>query len=119
MSAKKPPEAKIGSVAPFGLRMLPELKARIERAAAESGRSLNAEIVHRLQGSLDDDAGSKLPPRDAAPNEWLAWIEGSISQMRLAAEAMRQAMRDREDEKIDPATRQILRRRRSLPQDDQ
>jgi hypothetical protein len=33
--------------------MLPELKARIEEAAAESGRSLNAEIVARLEMSFD------------------------------------------------------------------
>lgn len=33
--------------------MLPDLKARIEEAAAENGRSLNAEIVARLEQSLD------------------------------------------------------------------
>lgn len=52
MSSKKPPEEKIGSIAPFGLRMLPELRQRIEAAAAESGRSMNAEIVARLEASF-------------------------------------------------------------------
>src|SRR4051812_27210298 len=53
MSIKKSPGEKIGNIAPFGLRMLPDLKARIEEAAAESGRSLNAEIVARLEQSFD------------------------------------------------------------------
>jgi len=50
---KKTPSEKIGNIAPFGLRMLPDLKARIEEAAADSGRSLNAEIVARLEQSFD------------------------------------------------------------------
>lgn len=36
-------------IVPFGLRMPPDLKARIEKAAHDNGRSMNAEIVHRLQ----------------------------------------------------------------------
>lgn len=35
-------------ITPFGLRMPPSLRAMIEAAAKESGRSLNSEIVHRL-----------------------------------------------------------------------
>lgn len=33
-----------------------ELKARIEEAASKNGRSLNAEIVHRLERSLENEA---------------------------------------------------------------
>lgn len=36
------------NIAPFGLRMQPELKAQVEAAAARNGRSINAEIVHQL-----------------------------------------------------------------------
>lgn len=43
---KKKPMANI---TPFGLRMQPDLKARIEEGARLTGRSLNAEIVHRLE----------------------------------------------------------------------
>lgn len=43
---KKKPMANI---TPFGLRMQPDLKARIEEGARITGRSLNAEIVHRLE----------------------------------------------------------------------
>lgn len=39
-------------IPPFGLRMQQELKSELERFAAQAGRSLNAEIVHRLQNSL-------------------------------------------------------------------
>lgn len=52
MSNKKSPEEKIGSIAPFGLRMLPDLKQRVETAAQESGRSMNAEIIARLEASF-------------------------------------------------------------------
>ena len=38
---------------PFGLRMPPELRQRLEQAIQESGRSMNAEIVHRLEESLN------------------------------------------------------------------
>ena len=34
------------------LRLAPELKAAIEAAARSSGRSLNAEIVHRLENTF-------------------------------------------------------------------
>lgn len=48
--------APTGSIAPFGLRMLPELKEKIEEAARASGRSMNAEIVVRLHQSFEPDS---------------------------------------------------------------
>lgn len=39
-------------IAPFGLRMPPEMKSTIEAAAQRNGRSMNAEIVARLEASL-------------------------------------------------------------------
>lgn len=44
--------APTGQIAPFGLRMLPDLKEKIEQAARDSGRSMNAEIVARLEQSF-------------------------------------------------------------------
>lgn len=43
----------------FKLRMTADLKAKIEDAAAKNNRSMNAEIVHRLERSFvtDDYAG--------------------------------------------------------------
>lgn len=40
--------------------MQPELKERLETAAKASGRSLNAEIVHRLEQSLTTSAPVKV-----------------------------------------------------------
>ena len=53
--------AATSHIAPFGVRMQPELKERLEKAAQESGRSLNAEIVSRLQSSLGDGINSFIP----------------------------------------------------------
>lgn len=40
-------------IAPFGLRMPAELKARIDAAAEKNGRSINAECVARLHESFE------------------------------------------------------------------
>lgn len=42
-------------IAPFGVRMQPELKQKIEIAAKTNGRSMNAEIVHRLEQSFSTE----------------------------------------------------------------
>ena len=39
----------------FNVRMPADLKEKIEEAAKENGRSMNAEIVYRLQRSIEDD----------------------------------------------------------------
>ncbi|SFB46224.1 Arc family DNA-binding protein [Azotobacter beijerinckii] len=39
-------------ITPFALRMPPELRAKVEHAAKESRRSLNSEIVDRLDRSF-------------------------------------------------------------------
>lgn len=44
---------KTGDIAPLGVRMPPELKDALAAAARQNGRSLNAEIVLRLQQSLE------------------------------------------------------------------
>ena len=40
------------SIKPFGLRMQPEDKARIEERAKQNGRSMNSEIVQILKEAL-------------------------------------------------------------------
>lgn len=49
-TSTRPPTAHI---TPFGVRMQPDLKERLEKAAQESGRSLNAEVVARLEQSFE------------------------------------------------------------------
>lgn len=62
--------APTGQTPPFGLRLLPDLKTQVMRAAAIAGRSMNAEIVHRITQSFEGGAGS-LPPfvQDAVDDE--------------------------------------------------
>ena len=55
MSAKKPPAEKIANITPFGLRMPPDVRDGIQRAADRNNRSLNSEIVQRLQATLQMD----------------------------------------------------------------
>jgi hypothetical protein len=43
----------LANIAPFGLRMQPDLKDRIKAEAERSNRSMNAEIIARLEESLD------------------------------------------------------------------
>ncbi|MBB3944756.1 hypothetical protein GGQ73_000681 [Rhizobium skierniewicense] len=54
MSIKKPADEKVSNVPPFGLRLLPELKDKIAKAASENNRSMNAEIVARLTLTLEE-----------------------------------------------------------------
>ena len=46
---------KVSHIPPFGVRMPHELKAKIEEAAKLAGRSINSEIVYRLQQSFTLD----------------------------------------------------------------
>jgi predicted DNA-binding protein len=36
-------------IAPYGLRMPPDLKARVQASADEAGRTLHAELIHTLE----------------------------------------------------------------------
>ncbi|GEM_PF-2067979 len=77
MSTKKPADEKVSNIPPFGLRMLPGMKDRISRAAIENGRSMNAEIVKRLQDTLDfDDHRSYAPTISAADLEAIKDSQG-------------------------------------------
>jgi len=53
----------------FRLRIPAELKAEVERAALDNGRSINAEIVARLQGI---EAGDRAEARDIV--RALLWV---------------------------------------------
>ncbi len=68
------------NINPFGLRMPPELRARLEAAATASGRSMNAELVHRLETSL-----SSTPSTQGKSNTLAAEIQ---SQLRFVADAL-------------------------------
>lgn len=94
-------DRKVASIAPFGLRMQPELKQQIEEQAMASGRSLNAEIVWRLEQSLKADApgqswikmakqaASALPSDDR-----LSALEAEVQELRLGLEEVRKTHQD-------------------------
>lgn len=48
-------EDLIRNINPFGLRMQPSLRERVEAAAKANHRSLNAEITARLEESFSSD----------------------------------------------------------------
>lgn len=97
----KNPDQKVANIAPFGLRMQPELKQQIEGQALASGRSLNAEIVWRLEQSLKADASStswiKTAKRAAAGgslDERLSAVEAEVQELRVGLLELRQARQD-------------------------
>ncbi|QXQ04289.1 Arc family DNA-binding protein [Stenotrophomonas indicatrix] len=57
MAKKTETRPATGHINPFGLRMQPDLRDRLEAAAAAEGRSLNAEIVARLEESFQMEEG--------------------------------------------------------------
>jgi len=53
---RKQPEARYSfDIVQIGVRMQEMLRRRLERAASQSGQSLNAEIVERLKRSFQSD----------------------------------------------------------------
>ncbi len=82
--------APTGQIAPLGLRMLPQMRERIEQAARESGRSLNAEIVHRLGLTLGEDFAAERPAL-ALMREQTGYLRELRDMARAQAEQSRQS----------------------------
>lgn len=82
--------APTGNIPPFGLRMLPDLRAQIEAAAKASGRSMNAEIVARLQESFEP-RGSKAV-LDIATMQELAQQSWRLQSLVHKADELRPAV---------------------------
>lgn len=59
----------------FKLRMTPEIKAAIERAAALNNRSINAEILARLEASFLTGAVHDVDPADVETLDILDELE--------------------------------------------
>ena len=65
-------------IAPFGVRMTPELKARLAAEAMRNGRSLNTEVIARLAASFAD--GERRVAMQPSSN---GYMENSLSQADL------------------------------------
>ncbi len=46
----------LANIPPFGLRMQAELKERVKAAAVFNNRSMNAEIIARIESSFSNDS---------------------------------------------------------------
>lgn len=68
MTRPKQADDRIAAITPFGLRMQDALRSQVAAAAVTNGRSMNAEIVARLQASFADLAvdGGVLGQRERA-----------------------------------------------------
>lgn len=62
-------------IAPFGLRMPPELRARIDAAAKSNGRSVNTEVIARLAASFQEQT-ARYAMEPATP----AYLEHSLTE---------------------------------------
>lgn len=78
-------------IPPFGLRMQPELKEKVAKAAYVAGRSLNAEVVARLEASFTNALGLPQAVQDAVDDEIEArggTPEEALTRLVLAGQAM-------------------------------
>lgn len=84
------------NINPFGLRMQPELRAKLEEAARASGRSLNAEITHHLEQAMEVAGTSYATP--SASN--LIKIIGELAhQVRALSEEIKELKESNPDSK--------------------
>ncbi len=79
---RKSHQAATAHIPPFGLRMQSVLKAELEQAATEAGRSLNAEIVDRLRQSFEPMV--ELDPDVMAVLEWYSKKQGVDTREALS-----------------------------------
>lgn len=74
--------------------MLPELREKIEQAATAAGRSMNAEVVHRLQQSFNPPTGdaevlrAELEQLRALVNDFRSTADSSDAMRALLAEIL-------------------------------
>jgi hypothetical protein len=117
--------APTGQIAPFGLRMLPELREKIETAARSNGRSMNAEIVSRLEASFAELGGvadvvdftvHPSPAAFASPEGTLLTqgIKMLVEQLRQQIDAGKTAPEATLTIKIEPSVAEADRRRRGI-----
>ncbi len=59
-------------IAPFGVRMAAELKEKIEQASKNNGRSMNAEVIHRIELTFNPESGLGSVEKGEIPTPELA-----------------------------------------------
>ena len=79
----KSDDLKVANITPFGLRLQPEFKRRVEEAARTSGNSLNAEIAQRLEASLVADESRQ------EVREEVTALRGEVEDLREEVRSLR------------------------------
>jgi hypothetical protein len=79
---------KLSDTVQLKLRFPEKLRQRIESTAGRNQRSMNAEIVHRLEQSFqkDDQAALAEATATAALDKWLVVNEGRIESLTIKGE---------------------------------
>lgn len=85
-------EMKIANIKPFGLRLQPGLKDWVETAAKINNRSINAEIVARLEASFVERGGSDAAGEDrfASLAQEIETLRGNIRALQMDVSALKQ-----------------------------
>lgn len=100
MAKKTETRPSTATINPFGLRMQPDLRERMEAAAKESGRSLNAEIVARLEQGGGNEEAEQLRSRLQATENLLSATNRMLSLLAYyLARCAERVPRDSEDTK--------------------
>ncbi len=68
-------------IAPYGLRLTPKLKQRLEESAQAGGRSLQKEIVMRLENSLLPGNGHAINQKVSPYTLELSELEGEMLRL--------------------------------------
>lgn len=91
------------NINPFGLRLQPELKAQLEKAASDNKRSLNAEITARLQESFTEK-------RVAEGRMTALEIKSLMTEMTLTGTMLGLMQQIPRSEESDALTKQLIDR---------
>lgn len=76
----------VSNITPFGLRLQPELKRRLEEAAKANNNSLNTEISLRLEASLSADTSEAVP--DFVTGQRLRKLEEAVEKLQNRIETL-------------------------------
>ncbi|PZU65247.1 Arc family DNA-binding protein [Sphingobium sp.] len=69
-------------IPPFGLRLPPDLKSRVQKSADEANRSMNAEIIARLEASFDAPSREEFEATKKWATEFLrAALDNAVEQI--------------------------------------
>ncbi|TWH63818.1 Arc-like DNA binding dprotein [Azomonas agilis] len=76
------------NINPFGLRMQPELRHKVEEAAKQNRRSLNAELIARIEASFNERGDSVNTDTVNASDlaQELAAMKSEIHELRKAVQ---------------------------------